>query len=488
MKNLKISRTLAAEFTAIMLLLATAGSALSAVLYVDVNSTNATPPFTYWATAATNIQDAVDAAVSGDEIVVTNGTYAGGVSINGPLTVRSVNGSQFTTVAGGGPCVSLASNASLSGFTVTGGVARFGGGVFCQSSNAVVSNCVITGNHVLGDAYAYNAGAFGGGAYGGTLNNCTLTGNSAELFSDDHNPGFPEPNHWYSAQGGGAAYCVLNNCALNDNSAAVSLDVYNYNNYDRAISQGGGAYYCTLNNCSLSGNSASADSYPVVTYDSLTQVIAEGGGTYGGHLKGCTLSGNSAEATSVDYYNAYLDGGGASSGTLLNCIVYYNVSTLHTSPSGGSGEDDCYSCTLNYCCTMPQPSFGIGNITNAPLFVAQGSDNLRLQSNSPCINAGNNAYAVGSTDLDGNPRVIGGTVDIGAYEYQSLSLINFSVVSNQVGFDITGQSNQVVIVEASIDLLNWSPLDTNTLSGHPLFFSDPSPATLPRRFYRAQAQ
>ncbi len=37
-------------------------SALAGVHYVDVNSTNATPPYTNWTTAATNIQDAVDAA------------------------------------------------------------------------------------------------------------------------------------------------------------------------------------------------------------------------------------------------------------------------------------------------------------------------------------------------------------------------------------------------------------------------------------------
>ena len=47
--------------------------------------------------------------------------------------------------------------------------ARNGGGVYCESTSAVLSNCVLTGNSA-GD---------GGGAYGGTLNNCTLTGNSA---------------------------------------------------------------------------------------------------------------------------------------------------------------------------------------------------------------------------------------------------------------------------------------------------------------------
>ena len=50
-------------------------TAHAATLYVDAASTNAVPPFTNWASAAVTIQDAVDAAVDGDEIVVTNGVY-----------------------------------------------------------------------------------------------------------------------------------------------------------------------------------------------------------------------------------------------------------------------------------------------------------------------------------------------------------------------------------------------------------------------------
>jgi len=61
--------------------------------------------------------------------------------------------------------------------------------------------------------------------------------------------------------------------------------------------------------------------------------------------------------------------------------------------------------------TTPQPTNGVGNITNAPLFVDRASGNLRVQSNSPCINVGNNTYVSGSTDLDGRPRIAGGTVE-----------------------------------------------------------------------------
>ena len=240
--------------------------------YVAATSGNPVAPYTSWATAATNIQDAVNVAALGGTIFVTNGTYAP-VSVKAPLTVQSVNGPDFTVIDGGGTneCAYLTNGAVMVGFTLTNGWAAQGGGVYCEFTSAVLSNCVLTGNSTANNG-------FGGGAYGGTLNNCTLTGNS-----------------------------VANNGI------------------------GGGACVCTLNNRTLTGNS-------------------------GGGAAGCTLN---------------------------NCIVYFNTAT--------SGANYDSSSTLKYCCTTPLPG-GIGNITNAPLFVDYASGNLRLQSNSPCINSGGNAY------------------------------------------------------------------------------------------------
>src|SRR5215471_17227418 len=168
----------------------------AAVLYVSLNCTNPISPYAGWSTAATNIQDAIDASTNGDLILVTNGIYATGgksedgvitnrVSLDKAITVQSVNGPFVTVIQGAGMsngvsavrCAWLTNNAVLAGFTLKWGAttisgfnSRSGGGVWCLSSNAILANCLIISNAAF---------QYGGGVYRGTLNNCFISGNSA---------------------------------------------------------------------------------------------------------------------------------------------------------------------------------------------------------------------------------------------------------------------------------------------------------------------
>jgi len=358
--------------------------------YVDANGTNPVSPYTSWETAATNIQDAVNAANSVDVVLVTNGTYMYGVSDSSRVyvgfhkTVQSVNGPAVTIIRGyqipgstngngAVQCVYLNDGATLSGFTLTNGATQSsgsGGGVYCVSTNCLVTNCVITGNA------AYS---FGGGAYSGTLINCSLTGNIAM----DRN-----------SEGGGTCQSSLINCILTGNYAVYA---------------GGGSAGGTLINCIVANNFGS-------------------GGIAGGTLINCTVVNNS--------------GGGTYQGTLYNCIVYYN-----------SPENSYQGGVFNNCCVIPLPVSGINNITNAPRFVNLPAGDLHLNAGSPCINAGDNSFVTSSTDLDGNPRIIGGTVDLGAYEFRSpvryVNLINTTPVS-----PFTNWSTAAKTIQDAIDAAN----------------------------------
>ena len=66
---------------------------------------------------------------------------------------------------------------------------------------------------------------------------------------------------------------------------------------------------------------------------------------------------------------------------------------------------------------------------------------------------------------------------------------NFGVRKNRFGFNITGSSNLVIVVEACTNLAShiWSLVGTNTLTGGSSYFSDPQWTNNPRRFYRLRS-
>jgi hypothetical protein len=333
--------------------------------YVAQANSNPVSPYTSWATAATNIEDAVALAPAGGTILVSNGVYQfGGSFADGtsnrvaaviPLTIQSSGGRAVSVIDGGGAvrCVYLASGSLLSGFTLTNGSAGpgNGGGVDCAATTAVVTNCII----------ANNFGQAGGGAYSGTLDICLLTGNVSN------------PRGSIFNLGGGANGSTLNNCILTNNSA----------NY------GGGAALSTLVNCLLVGNVAVNGTFSPA-----------GGGAGNCTLINCTIVGNSG-------------GGGTYIGRETNCIIVAN------SPNDASGGSQGNCCIGG----APSPLDSADNFHGDPKLDAT----YHLQSNSPCINAGNNSIVTTAVDLAGNPRIIAGTVDVGAYEYQApTSIISYA--------------------------------------------------------------
>ncbi len=67
---------------------------------------------------------------------------------------------------------------------------------------------------------------------------------------------------------------------------------------------------------------------------------------------------------------------------------------------------------------MQGMGFCKGAVTGKPPFVDQQTNDFHLVAGSPAIDAGADDERIGSNDLDGNPRVVGAAVDLGAYEFR----------------------------------------------------------------------
>lgn len=288
--------------------------------------------------------------------------------------------------------------AVLDGFTVTAGNAiggvwwgseAKGGGMHNFSGDPTVTNCKFSGNAASnegGGMYNYNCSP--------TLTNCTFIGNSAGNID----------TYTYSIGGGicNDEYCspTVTACTFTGNSAKRGGGIANLD-----------GCHPTLINCTFTGNSTKGTNggYGSGIYSNLDCRLT---------VTNCTFNGNSAEVHGGGIYSDRY-----SNPTVTNCIFWGNID------SGGSDElAQIYGDppVINYCCVQGWTGVlgGTGNIGTDPLFVDIANSDYRLQSNSPCIDVGENTAVPPEvvTDLDGNPRIANGTVDMGAYEFFSLEV------------------------------------------------------------------
>ncbi|GAA4469430.1 hypothetical protein GCM10023189_56440 [Nibrella saemangeumensis] len=380
---------------------------------------------------------------------VLNGFVVTGGNANGGGGLNNGDGGAFYNLQSS----PMLTNCSLQGNSAT----KYGGAFYNAGSSPVLTNCSLQGN---------SATLFGGAFYNvlqssPVLTNCSLQGNSATLYGgafynlQSSSPVLTNCSlQGNSASNGGAFYNylgsspVLTNCSLQGNSATgAGGAVFNYGERDNIqltncslvgnLANAGGAFFGlqgsspVLANCSLVGNSANVGGafYSFQGSPHLTNCSLQGNSAtlYGGAflndfsspvLTNCSLQGNSATGAGGAFYNT-----GYLNVTLANCVVFNNGganTVFNTTDSGVNSATTTarYSLLDN---TTGVDISGPGNLTTTTSpFTSTAS--VALAAGSPAINAGDVASytAVGgpATDLAGNPRIVGGRIDMGAVEFQ----------------------------------------------------------------------
>jgi hypothetical protein len=281
---------------------------------------------------------------------------------------------------GGGMCNDNRSSPTLTNVTFSSNHAgHYGGGMYEQNkSSPTLTNVTFSGNH---------ADARGGGMCndGGkpTLENVIFSGNSAPITSK------PE------GRGGGmyntSSSPILTSTEFISNTAYFGGGMFNDNNSNPIL----------LN---------------VIFFGGVAQ--SNGGGMYNMNsnprLVNITFAGNRAHDEP--------DSGGMrntnSNPTLTNCILWGNSTPRRSIYNANSKPPIRNSLVQGDC---PTGSTCVDRIINEdPKFEGADKGDLHLQSDSPAIDAGDNAVVADVlTDLDGNPRIACGVVDMGAYERQT---------------------------------------------------------------------
>jgi hypothetical protein len=400
-----------------------------------------------WANASGNLQAMIDALGSpGSQVWVAAGTYKptttddrsisfsmkNNVAIYGGFagtetSVSQRNWNTNVTILSGDLQNNDVITGSGSSLTISGNTENSYHVVYNDNIDitAVLDGFTITGGNANGDIVNSD---IGGGMlnYGAspTLANCRFIRNRANYDGggmtnyDDSSP-------------------ALNNCSFIENKAFFGGGMQNTGSSP------------SLTNCSFSKNIAIVDGGGMENYDlsspDLTNCsFSENNAVYGGGISNYISSTPTLINCSFFKNIAEEDGGGmanyqTSSPTLINCSFSQNIAE----EEGGGMYNDASSPTLTNCILWGNTTTGIFNLSGSPiitssivqdinpagsnpLFVNAATGDLRLSAGSPAIDAGNNAANSTTTDLDGNFRIIGVSIDLGAYEFQSQILpVNF---------------------------------------------------------------
>jgi len=286
----------------------------------------------------------------------------------------------------------------LDGFKITRGYGSSGGGGGVYWANfavgAIVRNCLITGN------YGYQGGGIRANVSSGgrvpAFQRCVVSNNTSSYraggFYADGNVQFEDCifRDNYAPQGG-CAYIGGNN------TATLSRCVFDRN----STVEFGAAMYAdfgcnvVIENTLFTRNFNSNATNMIYAYNADLR------------MDNCTFSKNE---------NNSILGAIESDVIVRGSIVWGNV--------GGMGILPGFvvrNCILQDFDGTAPPTATVVKVSNQdPLFVNPNDGNFRLNQNSPAIDSGF-FLAGGMLDLDGNPRVAGATVDMGAYEYQGMS-------------------------------------------------------------------